>query len=271
MFRWREPKPGVWVGADGGNWYAVQADGPRLSVESNAAESDFRALFSLGEDQDRVRREAVSHLPVLAEALAATGGLRLMRPSDAVETLFCFLCTANNHLARITSMVESLARRGPFLAAPHGVALHAFPSLAQLASLTESALRAEAFGYRARTIPLVAQRVVELGGAAWLRGLAEAPYAEAHAALVRLPGIGPKLADCVALFALGHGEAVPVDVHVRNAYCRLCQPTWRDKALTARRYDEIGDWLRSRFGSHSGLVHQVLFVDELHRRRTAPR
>ena len=47
-----------------------------------------------------------------------------------------------------------------------------------------------------------------------LKGMA---YEDARAELVRLPGIGGKVADCICLFALHQMDAFPVDTHIKKA------------------------------------------------------
>jgi hypothetical protein len=93
---------------------------------------------------------------------------------------------------------------------------YAFPTLQQLAAATEDELRALGFGYRARFIVGAVEDLLARpgGGEAWLRGLRCLPAAEAAAALEELPGVGPKVAACVALFSLDKHDAIPVDTHV---------------------------------------------------------
>jgi 3-methyladenine DNA glycosylase/8-oxoguanine DNA glycosylase len=97
-----------------------------------------------------------------------------------------------------------------------GGVYYAFPSLAQLAAATEDELRALGFGYRAKFITGAARVLHEKdgGGDAWLMALRTATAAEAAAALEELPGVGPKVAACVALFSLDKADAIPVDTHV---------------------------------------------------------
>lgn len=93
---------------------------------------------------------------------------------------------------------------------------YSFPTLDQLAAASEDELRALGFGYRAK---FITNAVADLasrpgGGASWLLALRAAPAAEAAAALEELPGVGPKVAACVALFSLDKHDAIPVDTHV---------------------------------------------------------
>jgi endonuclease III len=71
--------------------------------------------------------------------------------------------------------------------------------------------------YKAAYIIECSRQIIERWGGSmeWLRGV---PTDEAREALLSLHGVGPKTADCVLLFSLGH-SVVPVDTHI----CRVSQ------------------------------------------------
>ena len=101
------------------------------------------------------------------------------------------------------------------------------------------------------------------GGAAWLAGLRGVPYAEASAALQTLPGIGPKVAACVCLFALDKHQAIPVDTHVWALATKYYCPQLRGKANTPRLHGEVQAAFEARFGPYCGWAHNALFISEL--------
>jgi len=128
---------------------------------------------------------------------------------------------------------------------------------------SEEELRALGLGYRARYVRDTAALVVGKGPG-WLESLRSLPRAEAQAALLELPGVGRKVADCVALFSLDQTEAIPVDVHVWNIACRDYDPALSaSKSLTPAIYDRVGDLFRTRYGPHAGWAHSALFAAEL--------
>jgi len=266
VFRWEQLEDGRWLGVDGAAWFLVRITGDRFEVESNVGREAFERLFRLDWDAHEIERRILERAPELEPAMAGLRGLRLLRPSDAYEVLFSFLCTPNNHLNRIVPMVRRLAGYGPMLGVVAGREVHVFPRASVIAEISEEELRAQGFGYRGRSIPLAAARIVELG-AGWLEGLRSCGYREARAALCSVPGIGPKLADCICLFALDHTEAVPVDTHLWQAVTGLYRPEWRGKALTSARYEDAAGDLRERFGELAGWAHQYLFYRNLLARR----
>lgn len=276
VFRWRETKPGVWEGYDGSQFgrlstasFSLQHEPKgklKLAVHGDEFESEgklklavqggWHQYFRLDEPLD-----LQSHLAEMCPKFAKLGrieGFRLLRPSDPVESFFSFLCTSNNHLGRITKMVEFLF---PFSHVPSidDSATGEEPKRSlDIPTFTEPELRAAGFGYRAATIPRAADLLIKRGGRQYLLDLRHASLREAQAELLSFPGVGPKLADCIALYALHNTEAVPVDVHLWNGAVRLYFPEWRGTTLTAKKYQAIGDHFRSLFGPWAGHAH--LFV-----------
>jgi N-glycosylase/DNA lyase len=240
----------------------------RFSVESNGSPEDFARLFRLGWDADEVEAEILRRGPELEPYLGAMRGLRLLRPQRASEMFFTFLCTPNNNIPRIASLVRHLASFGEVVDEVDGRPVHLFPDVAAVASIPPLELRARGFGYRADTIPTAARYVLDRGGDAYIESLRAVPYEEAHAALLAVPYIGRKLADCIALFALHHTSAVPLDTHLWKAATRLYFPQWQGTNLTDLKYRQASAFIRDRFGDLTGWAHQYLFFDNVLNWRT---
>lgn len=266
VFRWEQSVHGSWFGVEGRHWYRIHEGENHLSVESNAGRQDFEQLFALDLKQDNVDQEIIRRGSELEPYIKGLRGLRLMRPTDASETLFSFLCTANNHLSRIMPMVRKLAQRGEVIDELDGKPIHRFPDANTIAQIKEEELRSEGFGYRARSIPEVGRQIAAKPDN-WLLGLhsdgSVESYRNAHQELCAIPSIGPKLADCICLIGLRHPYAAPFDTHLWQAVTRHYFPEWKNRAVTQARYREAGDFLRSRFGELTGIAHQYLFYDNL--------
>lgn len=238
---------------------------------SNGTEDDFRRFLRLDEPMD-LGANLTAICPEWKGPTQRLTGFRLLRPSDPVEALFCFLCTSNNHLPRIKAMCQTLAQYGRHMAKAPGWAPCRFPEIERLAELEEGELRAQGFGYRAKTIPLAARQILERGGLDWLLSLKTQPYDSVHQELTELAGVGPKLADCIALYALHHTSAVPVDTHLWQATCALWFPDWKSKSLTLPRYRQIGEAYRQTFGPWAAHAHLFLYFDHLQQgRQRAPK
>ena len=249
VFRWRRTALG-YEGFDGSNRYRITSD----SVCTTADEQEFRRLFNLDVDVKQLQSAILSKSPELQIAIENLPGLRVLQPGDPTETFFSFLCTANNNLKRITSMIAKLSDYGE-----KGV----FPRVERIAGIGEGELRAQGFGYRGATIPHAAHEILKRGGDDYLAGLKSGGYEAAHQELVSIKGIGNKLADCICLYGLHYGEAVPIDTHLWQAACRVYFPGYQGKTLTDARYHEIGDFFRDRFGNLAGWAHLYLYFDNM--------
>jgi N-glycosylase/DNA lyase len=174
---------------------------------------------------------------------------------------------------------------GPLLGHLDEEAYHDFPEPAALAKDgVEANLRALGFGYRAKYLYRTACMIVEKPDG-WLDALRnpESPvlgkkaspagewaaegregYRVAHEELLALQGVGPKVADCVCLFGLGWGEAVPVDTHVWQIAQRDYKfGKGKHASLTKATYDAVGAKFRSLWGKEAGWAHSVLFTADL--------
>ncbi|XP_059631790.1 N-glycosylase/DNA lyase OGG1 isoform X2 [Cornus florida] len=150
-----------------------------------------------------------------ADLAQCLGGARVLR-QDPLECLIQFLCSSNNNIRRITGMVDFVSSLGKCLGTVEGLEFHEFPSLDRLSQVSEMELREAGFGYRAKYIigTVDALQSKPGGGVEWLMSLRESDLSEVIDALSTLPGVGPKVAACIALFSLDQHHAIPVDTHV---------------------------------------------------------
>ena len=190
--------------------------------------------------------------PALRTAVAACPGLRLLR-QDPWECLASFILSSTKQIEQIRQIIERLcAGYGEAVAVPasHPSAF-TFPGPERLAACSEAELRGCRAGFRAPYLLEAARRVA--GGTLDLTALAKGPANEARAALMSLPGVGRKIADCVLLFAYGFATVFPVDVWVLRALRELYFPGRR---MTPRALLEFSE---THFGPQAGYAQQYLF------------
>ena len=209
------PKNGR-VGTRGG--HRVGTRGRSLALEVRGEALDEPALaryFRLDEDPavHLTHAEELRSLPGF-EALL---GLRLLR-QDPWETLASFICSAAANIRKITSCVEGMADAwgDPI----EGSSRRAFPHAEAIARVREADLRALGLGFRAPYLRDTARAIVRGRDWSWDR-LRHEPIDRARERLASLPGVGPKIADCVLLFGLDRLEAYPVDRWIRRATLEL--------------------------------------------------
>ena len=150
----------------------------------------------------------------LKSAAAFGGGIRILR-QDTWEMIITFILSQQNNIPRIKGLIRALSERyGKKCETPEGRAYYAFPCAEELSRAAEEELRELKLGYRSKYICQTARMVA--GGEIDLDALKEMEYTEARTELMRLSGIGGKVADCICLFALHQMDAFPVDTHIKK-------------------------------------------------------
>jgi len=264
VFRWKR-EGDSWTGIAGGRVFFVEACSGGLTVETyppDPSMSDFSSLFRLEVDLPALQAELVRIDERWQPVVDALPGLRLMRWNNLEECLLSFLCTPANNIPRITGMIERLCTRyGKTILERNGVIYKAFPSSQVIAELDELNLSEMGFGFRGRNLVRTARALQEPGNE-WLESLKLMDYWEAKKELMKLPGVGAKVADCVLLLGADQPEAVPVDTHLWQAM-QPFMPELQGKSLSDRTYRMIIDWFHNRFGALTNWAHQYLFTAHL--------
>lgn len=131
----------------------------------------------------------------------------------------------------------------------------------------ENILKREKFGYRAAYIVNAAKRLSILGGRNWLLSLQrenDVPYCTAREQLMTLPGIGPKVADCICLMSLGHLDAIPVDTHIfQIARAHYLPHLKEQKTVTPKIHAQVNDYLRELWGPLAGWAQAIVFSTKI--------
>ncbi len=237
-FRWSEQSDGSFRGIVRGRFAQVKMDGDDLFLDG-AEESDrmmWRDYFDLDLDYGKVKRELSALHPVLAQTARFAPGIRILN-QEPFEALISFIISQNNNIKRIAGIVDRLCenfgqeiKEGRF----------AFPTAERLASLSPDDLAPIRAGFRHRYIIDAAQKVAD--GTVDLESLRYLPYDEARAELMKITGVGVKVADCVLLYGLHRLDGFPLDV-------------WMKRAMAAL----FPDLTPKDFGQYAGIAQQYIF------------
>ena len=237
-FRWSEQSDGSFCGIVRGRFAQVRMDGNSLILDG-AEESDrmmWRDYFDLDLDYGKVKRELSALHPVLAQAARFAPGIRILN-QEPFEALISFIISQNNNIKRIAGIVDRLCENfGQEIKAGR----FAFPTAERLASLSLDDLAPIRAGFRHRYIIDAAQKVAD--GTVDLESLRYLPYDEARAELMKITGVGVKVADCVLLYGLHRLDGFPLDV-------------WMKRAMAAL----FPDLTPKDFGQYAGIAQQYIF------------
>lgn len=162
----------------------------------------WRAYFDLDTDYGEIKKR-LSKDDTLRCACGYAGGIRLLK-QDPWETLCSFIISQNNNIPRIKGIIGRLCN-----------GFGGFPGYEQLAGQTEQSLGFLRAGFRAGYLIDAAQKLSS--GQVSLDTAALADTETARRELMKIRGVGPKVADCVLLFGMHRTEAFPIDVWMKRA------------------------------------------------------
>jgi N-glycosylase/DNA lyase len=265
----------------------------------------LRDYFQLDVDLVMLYNEWSEKDPVFAKLRGRFEGIRMLR-QDPWENLISFICSSNNNITRITKMVKSLCTQysPPLLSLPPPTpktrmptpsesdgtnsrsattepeleSYHPFPPPSRLASPDVVAtLRSLGFGYRADFIQKTAKMLGDAYGAVpssegkegperWLYTLRNMATIDARQELLKLMGVGRKVADCILLMSLDKPEVIPVDTHVHQIATKhygFRGMSGTKQTMSPKLYDAISEKFRNIWGDYAGWAHSVLFTAEL--------
>jgi N-glycosylase/DNA lyase len=262
VFRW-ELRSGWWYGVVGGRVWKVRQVDHVLEFE-NAEENEMLEYFGLQDDLPRILKE-IAKDPYARKAVEEFRGLRILR-QEPWECLVSFICATYKGVPAIKRMLDQLSTGFGEQIIFEGREFYAFPTMERLARASMSTLTKCGLGYRTRyvkeTAKIVRKHDFNLGS---LRGMR---YNEARKELLKLPGVGPKVADCVLLFSLGKTKAFPVDVWMRRVILRhyakhlpqgFIRRISEEKSLSNTEYARLSLFGRNYFGKYAGYAQEYLY------------
>ncbi|MDR0439214.1 MAG: hypothetical protein LBH02_03230 [Methanocalculaceae archaeon] len=251
-FRWRKY---------GDIWYAPSPYGEptvwkiRQTVDTieyeGVSETDLIHYFSLDHALDEIL-SCIDRDLLIHDAIVRCRGLRIMR-QDPWECLISYICSSCANIPSIQIRIENLAEKYGTRILCDNKAFYSFPSPGQIAAAPICDVRSCKVGYRDIYICEAATMVSE--NPMWKDAVRNLPYPEAQKKLCELNGVGPKIADCVLLFAFEKYEAVPIDVWIE----RILRTKYigGEKKLA---YAKAGAYAREHFGIFAGYAQEYLFA-----------
>jgi N-glycosylase/DNA lyase len=212
-FRWVKEGQGYFGVVRGLRTYAEQ-NGDSLTLEPCNEEQlpMWIEYFDLCRDYAKVER-IFQDDGRLGACLEASRGIRVFN-QEPFETLISFIISANNNVGRISASVDAVCRMCGEPERRDGRLYFTFPAPEALASLSLQRLQECGIGYRA---PYIKETALAVANGFDLMALKDMERETARRELIKLKGVGPKVADCVLLFSLGFTEAFPMDVWMNRA------------------------------------------------------
>ncbi len=257
-FRWNEELDGSYTGVFKNNVLNVKEQNHQIIFDGICG-GDIKEIvtkyFDLDRDYDDIKNKLSKIDEPLKNSIDYGSGIRLLN-QDLWETTISFIISANNNIPRIKGIIERMAKKYGNKIEWKGNEYYTFPTPEQLSKASVEDLRALGLGFRDKriydTTKLVISKQMDLE-----KLKQETDSRKIKETLLTLPGVGPKVADCIMLFStLKCLSVFPVDVWVRRVMNELY---FKLPDETKLKRDQIEKLATEKYGDLAGLAQQYLF------------
>lgn len=257
-FRWEKTVDNSYIIVAYGRVIELIKDASDDLIIYNTNKEDFLNIwhnyFDLNRDYDSLKLELAKTAAYklntsLKEAIEFGYGIRILRQEE-FEMIISFIISANNQIPRIKNSIRLLSETyGEFIQEYKGQRYYSFPTPEKLASADPLEIKEICrVGFRNERIVLTSRLYLE-NPENFSNQLDDQTLGDN---LLALPGVGPKVRDCILLFGYARGNTFPVDVWVK----RLMETLYIKKTIPNK---QILIYSEDLFGEHKGIAQQYLF------------
>lgn len=252
-FRWAREEDGSYTGVAFNRVLNVRSDYEKeIVVLDNTSLKEFQEIwfdyFDLERDYGAIKKK-LSEDPVLDMAIKYGRGIRILK-QEPWELLISYIISANNSIPNISRSIGLLSEMYGKKIYYKGKAFYTFPAPEELLNAGIEGISLCRAGFRCKYI-LQAARMV-YSGETRLEEIAGMDIDIARKELMKVPGVGPKVADCIMLFSMQKYNAYPVDVWVK----RVTEYFFLGRAVKLK---EIQQFAVEKFGDMAGFAQEYLF------------
>lgn len=240
-FRWNKISDNVYKGIAYGRTLHIIQDKNQIllkDVDTQEFHSIWENYFDLETDYHKIWGELSNVSPILSQAYEYCSGIRILK-QEPWETLCSFIISQNNNIPRIKKIISKMCELfGDKLSDSEDC--FSFPSAERLANLNEEDLFPIKCGFRAKYILDAANKVSN--GEINLNSIKDMSLGKAQETLIKIKGVGPKIAQCTLLYGFHKLEVFPIDVWIK----RIMETYFTGKSF-------------SIFGKYAGIAQQYLY------------
>ncbi len=255
-FRWRKEEDDSYTTIAFNRVLNVRREGGDI-VLSPTNREDFHRIwynyFDLDRDYNEIKEE-LSKDEILKQATKFGHGIRILN-QDPFEMIISFIISANNQIPRIKKAIECIAEnygeKIPTRGQYQGEDFYSFPSPEKLSqALAEDLREICRVGFRDKRIVESSKMIA--AGDIDMEEIFHMTRDQGKETLMALPGVGPKVSDCILLFGFNKDQAFPVDVWVK----RVMEHFYLKEDTNVKKIGYHGARL---FGDLAGFAQQYLF------------
>jgi len=257
-FRWNEMADGSYTGTFGRNVLNVKKENKEIRfkglVDGNI-EDICNKYFDLDRDYEKIKKDLSKIDNNMKTSINYGEGIRLLN-QDLWETIISFIISANNNIPRIKGIIDRISKTYGEKIVWEGKEYYTFPTPKQLSKATIEDLRKLGLGFRDvrvyETTKIINAKKVDLE-----KLHKEENTQHVREILLTLPGVGPKVADCILLFStLKRLEVFPIDVWVRRVINKLYIKNENEEKVNKKEIEQLA---KQKYGNLAGIAQQYLF------------
>ena len=249
-FRWNKLDDGSYVGVAASRALKITQNGDSVTLFDTSLK-DFDEIwfnyFDFNTDYQKIKA-VLSRDSVLKTATEFGSGIRILN-QELWECVVSFIISASNNIPRIKKIINTLCELFGDEINYMGNTYYSFPTPEKINSLSLDELSSIKAGFRDKYILSAAKLFCEEFNSDYFKDL---DYSEAKKELMKINGIGNKVADCILLFSLSKRNSFPVDVWVK----RVMEYFYFDEPQST---EKIQSFSKEKFGDLGGYAQQYLF------------
>ena len=257
-FRWNKESDESYTGVFKQNVINVKKQGQDVyfkGICSGDIKNVVTYYFDLERDYENIKK-TLSKVDINMKTSIEYGkGIRILN-QDLWETIISFIISANNNIPRIKGIIEKLSKTYGNEIIWNNNKYYTFPSVNQLEDVTIEQYRKLGLGFRDirlyETTQMILNKEIDLE---YLKE--EKDTLKVREELLKLSGVGPKVADCILLFSeLKRFDVFPIDVWVRRVMNDLYIKEENEEKVSKKKIENLA---KEKFGNLSGIAQQYLF------------
>lgn len=257
-FRWNKQEDGSYTGVFKNNVLNVKKNKDEIIFEGiceNEIQQIVENYFDLNRNYEKIKEQLSKIDQNMKKSIEYGNGIRILN-QDLWETIISFIISANNNIPRIKGIIERLSEKYGDEIKYKENKYYTFPTPEQLKNVTVEEYRKLGLGFR--DIRLYETTKMILNKQVDIENMKNNPNTiEVREELLKLSGVGPKVADCILLFSdLKRFEVFPIDVWVRRVMNDLYIKNEDETKVNKKQIEKIAN---EKFGDLAGLAQQYLF------------
>ena len=274
-FRWKIETDNSYTGIVGKNVLNVRKTQDNIIIKGmcqDNLEDVCKDYFDLDTDYEKIKKKLSKIDNNMKQSIEFGYGIRILH-QDIWETIISFIISANNNIPRIKKIIERISEKYGEKIIWNNKIYYTFPTVEELSKASVKDLRELGLGFRDvrvfETTRMIKNKEIDIQEIDKIQNVKEL-----REKLLTLPGVGPKVADCIMLFSMKKYDVFPIDVWVKRVMnelyledilqCNKKLLNESDENIEFSTYEQINnkyilEVANNKFGNIAGLAQQYLF------------